>query len=93
MINERSRIDKKRSARARAALSRLGISQTALARALGVSTKLVNEVVRGRLIGERGKTHNVAVALGLKEGEILPDDISVEELVSRLSRAGKEAQV
>lgn len=92
-MDERSRIDKERAARARAALSRLGISQTALARALGVSTKIVNEVVRGRLIGERGKTHKVAVALGLKEGEIVPDDISVDELVQRLSRAGREAQV
>lgn len=92
-MHERSRIDKERAARARAALSRLGISQTALARALGVSTKIVNEVARGRLIGERGKTHKVAVALGLKEGEIVPDDISVEELVKRLSLAGKEAKV
>lgn len=92
-MDERSRIDKARAARARAALSRLGISQTALARALGVSTKIVNEVVRGRLIGERGKTHKVAVALGLKEGEIVPDDISVEDLVKRLSRAGREAKV
>ncbi len=92
-MDERSRIDKKRAARAHAALARLGISQAALARALGVSTKLVNEVARGRLIGERGKTHKVAVALGLKDGEIVPDDISVDELVARLRRAGKEVQV
>ncbi len=88
-----ARIDKERAARARAALSRLGVTQTQLARALGVSVKLVNEVARGRLIGERGKTHKVAVALGLKEGEIVPDDISVEDLVKRLSRAGREAKV
>ena len=87
---EAQRIDKARAARARAALSRLGVTQTQLARALGVSVKLVNEVARGRLIGERGKTHKVAVALGLKDGEILPDDTSAEELIARLRRAAQE---
>lgn len=88
-----ARIDKERAARARAALSRLGVTQTQLARALGVSVKLVNEVARGRLIGERGKTHKVAVALGLKDGEILPEETSTEELIARLQRAAKEVAV
>mgnify|MGYP000926086550 CR=1 FL=1 len=88
-MTEVSRIDKARAERARAALSRLGVSQTQLARALGVSTKIVNEVARGRLIGERGKTHKVAVALGLKDGEILPDDASAEELIERLRAAAR----
>ena len=87
---EAQRIDKARAARARAALSRLVVTQTQLARALGVSVKLVNEVARGRLIGERGKTHKVAVALGLKDGEILPDDTSAEELIARLRLAAQE---
>lgn len=91
-MDEECRIDKDRAARARAALSRLGISQTALARALGVSTKLVNEVARGRLIGERGKTHKVAVALGLKDGEILPEDIGADELIARLRQAANGGQ-
>lgn len=90
-MTEVSRIDKARAERARAALSRLGVSQTQLARALGVSTKIVNEVARGRLIGERGKTHKVAVALGLKDGEILPDDASAEELIERLRAAARSA--
>ncbi|MCL6619463.1 MAG: helix-turn-helix domain-containing protein [Thermomonas hydrothermalis] len=90
---EAQRIDKARAARARAALSRLGVTQTQLARALGVSVKLVNEVARGRLIGERGKTHKVAVALGLKDGEILPEQTSTEELIARLQRAAKEVAV
>lgn len=90
---EAQRIDKARAARARAALSRLGVTQTQLARALGVSVKLVNEVARGRLIGERGKTHKVAVALGLKDGEILPEETSTEELIERLQRAAKEVAV
>lgn len=88
-----ARIDKERAARARAALSRLGVTQTQLARALGVSVKLVNEVARGRLIGERGKTHKVAVALGLKDGEILPEETSTEEMIARLQRAAKEVAV
>lgn len=90
---EAQRIDKARAARARAALSRLGVTQTQLARALGVSVKLVNEVARGRLIGERGKTHKVAVALGLKDGEILPEETSTEELIARLQLAAKEVAV
>lgn len=88
-MTEVSRIDKARAERARAALSRLGVSQTQLARALGVSVKIVNEVARGRLIGRSGKTHKVAVALGLKDGEILPDDASAEELIERLRAAAR----
>lgn len=90
-MTENKRIDKSRAARARAALARLGVSQAQLARVLGVSSKLVNEVARGRLIGERGKTHKVAVALGLKNGEILPDDVSADELIARLRKAALES--
>lgn len=89
---ENTRIDKVRAARARAALERLGVSQAQLARALGVHPGIVNEVIRGRLIGVRGDTHRVAVALGIKDGEILPaGGITDDELIARLRASAKEA--
>lgn len=89
-MTEAARIDKARAARARAAMERLGVTQAQLARALGVHPKIVNEVLRGRLIGVRGGTHKVAVALGLKDGEILPPGpISDEELIARLRASAK----
>ena len=88
---ETVRIDKERARRAREAIERLGISQTALARALGVNPRIVNEVVRGRLVGVRGDTHKVAVALGIKDGVIPPKDASAEDLIAILRLAAKEA--
>lgn len=88
---EVTRIDKERAARARAAIERLGISQAALARALGVSKRITNEVIRGRLLGSRGDAHKVAVALGLKDGEILPPGATAEEIIERLRDAAKAA--
>lgn len=86
---EAARIDKERAARARAALDRIGITQSQLARSLGVSVKIVNEVARGRLIGRSGKTHKVAVALGLKDGVVLPEGLTEQELIERLREAAK----
>lgn len=84
-------IDKARAERARAAMDRMGVSRRALARALGVHPSIVYEVVRGRLPGVRGDAHKVAVALGLKDGEILPPGATAEEIIERLRRAAKEA--
>lgn len=84
---EVTRIDKERAARAKAAIERLGVSQAALARALGVSKRITNEVVRGRLRGTRGDAHKVAVALGLKDGDILPPGATDEEIIARLRQA------
>lgn len=82
-------IDKERAARARAAIERIGISQAALARALGVSKGIMHEVIRGRLRGARGDAHKVAVALGLKEGVIPPKGASDEELIALLRSAAR----
>lgn len=91
---EVTRIDKERAARARAAIERLGISQAALARALGVSKRITNEVIRGRLLGSRGDAHKVAVALGLKDGVIPPKGASDEELIVLLRKVSRgEAEV
>jgi gp16 family phage-associated protein len=86
---ESTRINKNRAARAKVALARLGVSQADLARALGVNPRIVNEVLRGRLVGLRGDTHKVAVALGLKDGEIVPRSAHDAELIALLRRAAK----
>ena len=89
-MSEKTRIDKERAARARAVLERLGISQASLARALGVNPRIVNEVLRGRLVGLRGDTHKVAVALGIKDGEIVPKSADDAEIIALLRRAAKK---
>lgn len=85
-MTKNKRIDKVRATQAREALNRIGITQAQLARVLGVSPKLVNEVLRGRIIGKRGAAHKIAVALGLKDGEILPS-LSDDELLMCVRRA------
>ncbi|MDA8254173.1 MAG: DNA-binding protein [Betaproteobacteria bacterium] len=50
-----------------------GISIAQWATANGYSTNLVFEVLSGRKKGDRGQSHKIAVALGLKEGEIVND--------------------
>lgn len=54
----------------RAELKRQGVSITAWATANNFSTNLVIEVLAGRKKCTRGQSHNIAVKLGLKEGEI-----------------------
>lgn len=55
---------------ARADLSRKGISISQWAASNGFSGPLVFEVLNGKRKCIRGQSHNIAVALGLKEGEI-----------------------
>lgn len=54
----------------RAALKRQGVSITSWATSNGFSTNLVIEVLAGRKKCTRGQSHNIAVKLGLKEGDI-----------------------
>ena len=58
---------------ARAAIQRTGVPITKWAIANGFSPNLVFEVLAGRRKPTRGQTHNIAVALGLKAGEIVTD--------------------
>lgn len=57
----------------RAEFQRKGVSISAWALANGFSPNLVFEVLAGRKKGDRGQSHKIAVALGLKEGEIVND--------------------
>ena len=63
----------------RSRLSRIGKSYSDVARELGVDRSIVSRVVDGRLKGDRGDAHKVAVALGLKDGVIVADDLPLAE--------------
>lgn len=58
---------------AREELKRKGVSVTAWALANKFSPNLTYEVLAGRKKCLRGQAHNIAVKLGLKQGEICTD--------------------
>lgn len=58
---------------ARAELKRKGVSITQWSLANGFSPNLVFEVLANRRNPTRGQTHKIAVALGIKAGEIVTD--------------------
>jgi gp16 family phage-associated protein len=49
-------------------LERRGKTIRQVAREIGVSDRIVYEVLRGRFKGRRGQAHRAAVMLGLKDG-------------------------
>ncbi|GBG03923.1 hypothetical protein AZSI13_32500 [Azospira sp. I13] len=57
----------------RAELKRKGVSIASWAVANGFSANMVFEVLSGRKKCVRGQAHNIAVTLGLKEGEVCTD--------------------
>jgi gp16 family phage-associated protein len=65
---------------ARAVFEDSGISVAEWARARGFSTSLVYQVLEGRRKCLRGQSHQIAVALGIKQGSI----VSIQELIARL---------
>jgi len=60
----------KTAAEVRAEFAYKGWSLRAWARENGFSSSLVFEVLRGRIRGTCGKSHEIAVLLGMKEGVI-----------------------
>ena len=54
----------------RAHFDRIGKPITIWAREHGYTPTLVYEILHGRILCKRGKSHEVAVLLGLKDGEI-----------------------
>jgi len=59
----------------KADLYRRGKSVPEVAREIGVSSRIVYELLRGRIKGRRGQAHRAAVLLGLKDG-VLDDCVS-----------------
>lgn len=76
---------------ARQDLARQGISISAWAQAHGFSANLVFEVLAGRKLGVRGQSHEIAVRLGLKAGEI-PTPPAIIPVKVRVPRALAEAR-
>lgn len=58
-------------AEVRAELTRAGINVSEWAKTHGFARMTVVDVLRGRRQGLRGEAHKVAVALGLKAGEVV----------------------
>ncbi|NMG48271.1 DNA-binding protein [Azoarcus communis] len=58
---------------ARAELERQGISVSKWATAHGFTTNLVYEVLSGKRACKFGQSHQIAVALGIKAGEVCLD--------------------
>ena len=56
-------------AEARQWMNEQGLSMAELARRFGVSTSLVDAILRGAKPCKRGASHNIAVHLGLKHGQ------------------------
>ena len=50
--------------------NRVGMPIAGWAREHGFKPNLVIEVLRGRILCKRGKSHEIAVLLGLKDGQI-----------------------
>lgn len=63
----------------RAEFKRKGVSVSSWSIANGFSTTLVFEVLAGRKKCMRGQSHNIAVKLGLKEGEVCNDPANALE--------------
>jgi gp16 family phage-associated protein len=60
----------KTAADVRADLDRRGKTIRDVAREIGVSDRVVYELLRGRFKGRRGQSHRAAVVLGMKDGVI-----------------------
>lgn len=80
--------DEERRARARARFSRTGYSIQKWARELGVNPRMVTEVLSGRKKGVRGQAHKIAVALGIKDGVIVPDGTDPVEALQMADEVG-----
>lgn len=74
---------------ARSLFEASGLSVAEWARRKGFSSGLVYQVLEGRRKCLRGQSHQIAVALGLKQGEAM----EFEELSRRLQEAGRRESV
>ena len=71
---------------ANARLSRIGKTAADVARDLNVSQHVAAQVLAGKLKGTRGDAHKVAVAVGIKEGIVVSDDMPIAEAMRAAAR-------
>jgi gp16 family phage-associated protein len=73
--------DDERRAAARARFNRVGYTIPQFARELGVHPEMVRRVLWGTVAGKRGHAHKIAVALGVKDGVVVPEGTSPTEAI------------
>lgn len=68
-----------------------GLSQAELARRFGVTSSLVDAILRGNKPCKRGASHNIAVFLGLKHGQAVAKRQSYRGSSASVANAGAAA--
>lgn len=68
-----------------------GLSQAELARRFGVTSSLVDSILRGTKPCKRGASHNIAVFLGLKRGQAVATRQPYRARAVRAAGAGAAA--
>lgn len=68
-------------------LRRTGKSATSVARELGVKPWIVRDVLSGKLKGNWGDAHRVAVVLGTKDGVVVSADAPLSEALKAADRS------
>ncbi len=68
-------------------LRRTGKSVASVARELGVKPWIVRDVLSGKLKGNWGDAHRVAVVLGTKDGVVVPADAPLNEALKAADRS------
>ena len=79
------RANAKTPAQVRAEFERKGVSVSAWARDHGVNKSLVYEILAGRKKCLRGKSHRIAVLLGLKRGQLVASSAAVNDPVEEVA--------
>lgn len=78
-------------AQARQWMDEQGLSQAELARRFGVTSSLIDAILRGTKPCKRGISHNVAVYLGMKKGQAVATRQPSSIRTGAASRAGVAA--
>ena len=70
-----------------------GLSQAELARQFGVTSSLVDAILRGTKPCKRGMSHNIAVLLGMKRGQLTtrPARVAPAQRTAAAQHAGAAA--
>lgn len=75
----------------RSRFRRVGVTVPKVAREMGVHPETVRRVLKGKLVGNRGDAHKVAVLLGLKDGVVTPEGTSAVEALRMAAKRDRAA--